>query len=78
MCKFGTVYQNPLRRQYLYEIVFKDISKFDAQNPIIGGLLSEIERVMFKDYDIKKFLGKVPVIKDVEAKEKLKHKLGIS
>lgn len=33
---------------------------------------------MFKDYDIKKFLGKAPIIKDIEAKEKLKHKLEIS
>lgn len=69
--KFDTVYQNVLRRKNPNEILFKDISKLDSQNPIIGSLLSEIESVKFKDSEIKKFLRKAPDIKDVETKKKL-------
>ena len=69
--KFDTVYQNELRRQNPCKILFKGISKCDAQNPVIGTLLSEIESVKFKDSDIKKFLGKAPNIRDAKIKEKL-------
>ena len=31
------------RRQNYLELVFKDISTFDAQNPIIGSLFKEID-----------------------------------
>ena len=32
------------RRQKPLELVFKDISNFDAQNPMIGSLLKELEK----------------------------------
>ena len=36
------VYKNVMRKQNPIEIVFKDISKFDTQNPITFTLLSKI------------------------------------
>ena len=36
-------YKNFLKYYNLPEVVFKDISKFDVQNPIIGSLLTQIE-----------------------------------
>ena len=41
--KLNPVYKNFLQRQNPYEIVFRDISKFNWQNPIIESLLTEIE-----------------------------------
>ena len=37
------LYKNVLRRQNPYEIVFKGMSRFDGQNPIVGSLLAEIK-----------------------------------
>ena len=60
-----------MRRQNPFEIVFKDISKFDAQNSFIGNLLSEIESGELTEPDIKKFLRKPPSVKDIENNESL-------
>ena len=35
--------KNIFRRQNLLELVFKDISTLDAQNPIIGSLMKELD-----------------------------------
>lgn len=35
--------KNILRKQNLLELVFKDISTFDTQYPIIGSLLKELD-----------------------------------
>ena len=35
--------KNILRRQNPIELVFEDISTFDAENPIVGSLLREID-----------------------------------
>ena len=67
------VYKNVLRKQNPFEIVFKDISKFDAQNPIIKSLLSEIESGKLTDESVKKFLNKAPNLTDIELNQKLKN-----
>ena len=41
--KVDPISKNILRRQNLLELVFEDISTFDAENPIIGNLLREID-----------------------------------
>ena len=41
--KFDPMFKNLLCRQNPLELVFKDISTFDGQNPIIGNLVKEIE-----------------------------------
>ena len=43
--KLDPISKNILRRQNLLELVFEDISTFDAENPIVGSLLREIETV---------------------------------
>ena len=41
--KLDPISKNILRRQNPLELVFEDISKFDAENPIVGSLLREID-----------------------------------
>ena len=41
--KLDPISKNILRRQNLLELVFEDISTFDAENPIVGNLLREID-----------------------------------
>ena len=41
--KLDPISKNILRRQNPLELVFEDISTFDAENPIIGSLLREID-----------------------------------
>ena len=41
--KLDTIRKNILRRQNPLELIFEDISAFDAENPIIGSLLRELD-----------------------------------
>ena len=41
--KLDPISKNILRRQNPLELVFEDISSFDAENPIVGSLLREID-----------------------------------
>ena len=41
--KLNPISENILRRQNLLELVFEDISTFDAENPIVGSLLRELD-----------------------------------
>ena len=41
--KLDPISKNIVRRQNPLELVFEDISTFDAENPIIGSLLRELD-----------------------------------
>ena len=41
--KLDPISKNIIRRQNPLELVFKDISTFDSENPIVGSLLREID-----------------------------------
>ena len=41
--RLDPISKNILRRQNPLELVFEDISTFDAENPIVGSLLREID-----------------------------------
>ena len=41
--KLDPISKNILRRQNPLELVFEDISTFDAKNPIVGSLLKELD-----------------------------------
>ena len=41
--KLDPINKNILRRQNLLELVFEDISTFDAEDPVVGTLLREID-----------------------------------
>ena len=60
------LHKNVLRRQNPYEILFKDISKFDGQNSINGSLLAEIESGKLIDEAVQKFIDGAPSTKDLE------------
>ena len=41
--KLDRISKNILRGQNPFELVFEDISTFDAENPIVGSLLRELD-----------------------------------
>ena len=41
--KLDPINKNIIRRQNPLELVFEDVSTFDAENPIVGSLLREID-----------------------------------
>ena len=41
--KLNPISKNILKRQNPLELVFEDISTFNAENPIVGSLLREID-----------------------------------
>ena len=41
--RLDSISKNILRRQNPLELVFEDISTFDAENPIVGSMLREID-----------------------------------
>ena len=65
------VYTNVMWKQNMFEIVFKDISKFGAQNLITGSLLSKIESGKLTEESVKKFLNKARNPTDIKLNEKL-------
>ena len=66
------LYKNILERKNMYEFAFKTISKFGKHNPIICSLLDEIEGEKSTDESIKKFLGSMLSVKNLEIKSVLK------
>ena len=59
--KLDPISKNILRRQNLLELVFEDLSTFDAENPIVGSLLREIEiKNKNSDSDFIKYLPSHP------------------
>ena len=42
--RINNVSKNILRKQNSLELVFEDISRFDAENPIVGSLLKELDK----------------------------------
>ena len=50
-----SVNKNVLGKQSPFKVVFKDISKFDTQNPIIGNLVTAIESGKLTDTSIQIF-----------------------
>ena len=41
--KLGPISKNIIRRQNPRELVFEDVSTFDAENPIVASLLKELD-----------------------------------
>ena len=69
--KLDLISKNILRRQNPLELVFEDISTFDAENPIVGSLLREIDiKKKQSDSDFIKSLPSKPG-KEFEIKKKL-------
>ena len=76
--KLDPISKNILRRQNPLELVFEDISTFDAENPIVGSLLREIDiKKKQSDSDFLKFLPRHPG-KEFEIKKRLDKLKGTS
>ena len=67
-----TKYPTIMRKPNAIDVVFKDKAKFDAQNPVIGKLLSQIQTDK-NDKALQKQLEKAPSFKDLKIAEKLEH-----
>ena len=63
--------KNVMRKQNSFEIIFKDSSKFYAQNPIIGILLNKIGSGKLTNKSVKKCLNKTLNPRDIELNQKL-------
>ena len=61
-----------LKKSNPLDVVYKDITKFDMLNLIIGSLLTQIESAKLTDKTLDEFLSKFPFLKDFEIAEKLK------
>ena len=69
--KLDPISKNILRRQNPLELVFEDISTFDAENPIVGSLLRELDlKKKQSDSDFIKSLPSQPG-KEFEIKKRL-------
>ena len=69
--KLDPISKNIIRRQNPLELVFKDISTFDSENPIVGSLLREIDiRKKQTDSDFIKSLPSQPGM-EFEIKKRL-------
>ena len=62
--KFFQQNDNPL------DVLFKEKSKFDVQNPIIGSLLEEIKKGKITDKDRIEAVKKAPDIKDLDVEDR--------
>ena len=74
-CKLDPIENYVWRKEDPLELLFKDVSNFDAQNPVIGSLLREID--VGKKDTLSNFLKKAPNVNDVVLKhrfERLKKK----
>ena len=71
--KLDLIENNIFRRQTPLELVFKDISTFDAQNPIVGLLLKELD-LGEKDV-VSTLIKKTPSTVDVEIQSRLNAKI---
>ena len=75
--RLDPINRNILRRQNPLELVFEDISTFDAENPIVGSLLREIDiKKKQSDSDFIKSLPSHPG-KEFEIKKRLDKLKGI-
>ena len=75
--RLDPISRNILRRQNPLELVFEDISTFDAENPIVGSLLREIDiKKKQSDSDFIKSLPSHPG-KEFEIKKRLDKLKGI-
>ena len=73
--KLDSIEKNDWRKENPLELLFKDVSNFDAQDPVIGYLLREID--VGKKDALSNFLKKAPNVNDVVLKhrfERLKKK----
>ena len=68
--KLDLISKNILTRKKPPELVFEDISTFDAKNPIVGSLLREVDLKKQTDTDFIKSLPSQPV-KEFEKKKDL-------
>ena len=76
--KLDPISKNILRRQNPLELVFEDISTFDAENPIVGSLLREVDiKKKQSDSDFIKSLPSQPG-KEFEIQKRLDKLRGIS
>ena len=76
--KLDAISKNILRRQNPLELVFEDISTFDAENPIVGSLLREIDiKKKQSDSDFIKSLPSQPG-KEFEIQKRLDRLRGIN
>ena len=55
-----------MKKPNLIEVMFKDKSKFDVQNPVAGLLITQVADNKKKEKEILRVLDQAPLIKDLD------------
>ena len=66
--KLDPIETNVWRKENSLELLFKDVSNFDVQNPVIGSLLREID--LEKKQTSSSLISKAPNINDIILKQR--------
>ena len=67
--KLDLISKNIIKKQNPIELLFKDVKHFDAQTPVIGSWIQEVD--IGRKKDLSKLLGKTPGINDSELRSRL-------
>ena len=54
------------------EVMFKDKSKFDVQNPVVGSLIMQVVDNKKKEKEILRVLDQAPLIKDLDIEKRFR------
>ena len=72
-CTLDLKIPSVMKKSNPIDVVYKDIAKFDTQNPIIGSLLTQIQTGKLTDQKINDFPRKILSVIDLEIAKKLKN-----
>ena len=67
--RLDPISKNIIKNQNPIELLFKGVKHFDAQSPVIGSLIREVD--IGRKKDLRKFLDKAPNIRDLELRSRL-------
>ena len=59
-----------MKKPNLIEVMFKDKSKFDVQNPVVGSLIMQVVDNKKKEKEILRVLDQAPSIKDLNIEKR--------
>ena len=61
-----------MKKPNLIEVMFKDKSKFDVQNPVVGSLITQVVDNKRKEKEILRVLDQAPSLKDLNIEERFR------
>ena len=68
----NTKFPSVMKKPNPIEVMFKDKSKFDVQNPVVGSLITQVVDNKKKEKEILRALDEVPSIKDLDIEKRFR------